>query len=216
MKKYNPIVVRITGRLIWLVTYVIAFTVRCTFIGSDTLENVMSKTAIVGVFWHGEFFILPYLHRRKKVALIVSQSADGDISAATVRHYGFAIIRGSSTRGAEAAALGVVDYIKNGYTVAITGDGPKGPYHELKAGPVWFAQKMNIPLIPVTIRLKRCIQLSSWDKFFIPIPFTRAIVIYGEPVSMQGLQRREGMRIVQQHMEQQEAMAEKMLGIADP
>lgn len=211
MKRYNPIVVRITGWLIWLLTYLIAFTVRCTFIGRDTLEHVLSKTAIVGVFWHGEFFILPYLNRKKKVVLIVSQSADGDISAATMRHYGFAAIRGSSTRGAEAATLGVIDYIKNNYTVAITGDGPKGPYHELKPGPVWFAQKMDIPLIPVTIRFKHYVRLKSWDKFFIPIPFTRAVVIYGEPVSMQGLQRREGIRIVKQHMEQQESMAENML-----
>ncbi len=205
--RYNKIMTAALGWIIWLLTYLISLTVRCTFIGKDTLDTVMSKTAVVAVFWHGEFFILPYLHSRKRVALIVSQSKDGDISEATVKHYGFAIIRGSSTRGAETAALGVVDYIKNGYTVAITGDGPRGPYHELKPGPVWFAQKMGVPLVPVTIRFRHCIQLSSWDRFSVPVPFTRAVVIYGEPISMHGLQRREGIHIVQQRMERQEKAA---------
>ncbi len=209
--RYNRFVMAALGWVIWLMTYLLSLTVRCTSVGSDMLDATMAKTAVVTVFWHGEFFILPYLHRGKKVALIVSQSKDGDLSEAVNRHYGFASVRGSSSRGAEAAALGVLDFIKGGYTIAITGDGPRGPRHELKPGPVWFAQKMDVPLIPVTIRFRHCIQLHSWDEFCIPLPFTRAVVIYGEPIFMRGIQRREGIRTIQQRMEQQEQTALALL-----
>ena len=210
--RYNRVITAVLGWLIWFLTYVIAFTVRCTSIGEDGLKEVMAKTAIVSVFWHGEFFILPYLHKGKKVALIVSKSRDGDISEAVNTRYGFAIIRGSSTRGAESAALSTLDYIKNGYNMAITGDGPKGPPHRLKPGPVFFAQKMDVPLVPVTIRFRHAFHLHSWDRFAVPLPFTRAVVIYGEPLYPRGLQRREVIQTIERRMEEQETEAQRLLG----
>ncbi len=217
MKKIlNSVITAVAGWLIWFLTYLLSSTVRWTFVGREAFEDLMTMTSVVAVFWHGEFLVLPYLHRHRKIAIIISRSQDGDIATEVVRRYGFKVIRGSSTRGAEAAALETIGYIKDNYTIALTGDGPKGPYHELKPGPVWFAQKMGIPIVPATIRFKRCIRLKSWDSFFIPMPFTKGVIVYAEPVSMEGIQRKEGIRIVKQRMDAQEVLADKMMGIAAP
>jgi lysophospholipid acyltransferase (LPLAT)-like uncharacterized protein len=210
-KILDSVVSAVAGWLIWMLTYLASSTIRWTFIGKERFDGIMSKTGAVAVFWHGEFLMLPYIHRHRKVAIIISKSKDGDIATAVIKRYGFEVIRGSSTRGAESAILGTVEYLKNNYTIGLTGDGPKGPYHIMKPGPIWFAQKMDTPLIPVTVRFKHYVQLKSWDRFMIPMPFTKAVAIYGEPISMHGLQRREGMHIVQQRMEQQGATAEDML-----
>ncbi len=197
--------------LIWILSYILSASLRIIFVGKDLFQHAASLSGFVAVFWHGELFPLAYLHKKQKSAIIVSQSEDGNIQASIMRRYGFAIIRGSSTRGGQSAVLGVLDYLKNGYGIAFAVDGPRGPYHEVKPGAVWIAQKTGVPLIPVTIKFKHCIKLKSWDRFFIPLPFTKTVVIYGEPVSMEGLQRRDGMRIIKQRMEEQTIMAENML-----
>lgn len=206
----------VAGWMLWFLTYLLSSTVRWTFIGRELFKDTMSRTALVAVFWHGEFLVLPYLHRNSKIAIIISRSRDGDIATAVIKRYGFAVIRGSSTRGAESAARETVEYIQNHYTIGLTGDGPKGPYHELKPGPVWFAQKMGVPVVPVTVRFRHCIRIKSWDRFFIPLPFTRGVFIYGDPVSMQGIQRREGMRIIKQRMDEQGARADRIFSKTTP
>ncbi len=211
MKKIlDAVVPAVASWLIWVLTYLLSSTIRWTFIGKENFDIIMSNTGAVAVFWHGEMLMLPYTHRHKKVAIIISKSKDGDIATAVINRFGFDAVRGSSSRGAESAILATMELLKNKYTIGLAGDGPKGPYHVMKPGPIWFAQKMNMPLIPVTARFKHYVQLKSWDRFLIPMPFTKAVAIYGEPLSMQGLQRREGMHLVQQRMEQQEAVAEKM------
>ena len=212
MKKIlDTVVTFIAGWLIWVLTYLVSASLRWTYAGKEQLDSIMEKTGAVTVFWHGEFLTLPYTHRHRKVAIIISQSKDGDIATAVIRRFGFAVVRGSSSRGGESAILQTVDYIKKKYTIGLTGDGPKGPYHVMKPGPVWFAQRMNIPLVPVTARFKHYIQLKSWDRFMIPLPFTRAVAIYGEPLSVQGLQRRDAMHRVQQRLDEQGKTAEEML-----
>ncbi len=212
MKKILDAIVRfVAGWLIWILTYIVSSTVRWTFIGNEQFDDIMSKKGAVAIFWHGEFLALPYLNKNKKIVIIISKSRDGDIATDVIKRYGLKVVRGSSTRGGEAATRETIRYIENKFTLALTSDGPKGPYHILKPGPVWFAQKMDIPIIPVTARFKHYIQLKSWDRFLIPMPFTRGVAIYGDPISVKGLQRREGMYLVQQRMDQQSTTAENML-----
>lgn len=65
-----------------------------------------------------------------------------------------------------------------GFTV----DGPKGPRHVAKSGPVMVAKKTGDPILPFIITPKRSIIANSWDKMIIPFPFTRATMTFGEPI----------------------------------
>ncbi len=76
----------------------------------------------------------------------------------------------------------MVDYAKNGYSIAITPDGPRGPEHKFKAGAVITAKKSGIPLVLMGIGIKSKKELKSWDKFQIPNPFSSIKVIYSDPV----------------------------------
>lgn len=210
-KNYNAFFTPIIGWLIWCLTYLLSLTVRWELKGRNKFETLMTKTAIVAVFWHGHFLTLPYLNKNKRVAIIISKSRDGDIATDVIKRYGFKVVRGSSSRDGEIATLEAIKYIQNNYTIALTGDGPKGPYHILKPGPIWFAQKMNVPIVPVTVQFKHYIQIRSWDKFLIPLPFTKGVVIYGEPIFINELQRKEGIELVQHIMEEQGKLANDLL-----
>jgi lysophospholipid acyltransferase (LPLAT)-like uncharacterized protein len=124
------------------------------------------------------------VHRRhpRKLAALVSASKDGALLAAVLGRFGVEQIRGSSSRRGPQALLELTSHAKRGYDLAVTPDGPKGPRYVVQEGVIALAQLTGLPIIPVTCntRLKFC--LKSWDRFQIPLPFSRCELILNEPI----------------------------------
>jgi len=133
-------------------------------------------------FWH-ETMLLPwYLHRNERIAALISKSKDGDLLAKLLRKWNYQVIRGSSSSGGDVALSIMVDYAKNNNSIAITPDGPRGPAKKLKAGAVITAKKSGLPLILVGTAYMKKRELKNWDKFQVPSFFTKANIVYSEPV----------------------------------
>ena len=143
---------------------------------------VAEKKNFVSAFWHGSMIIGWYIHRNENVASLVSQSKDGDVLAATLNKWNFHVVRGSSSTGGHDALYMMIDLIRENYSLTITPDGPRGPIYKMKAGAVITAKKTNVPLFLVGIGIKKKIVLKSWDKFEVPLPFTKVVIIYSEPI----------------------------------
>lgn len=133
-------------------------------------------------FWHGVEFSMFVVNQNSGVVIMVSLSKDGDLMAYILESFGFATVRGSSSRGGRKALLEIIKLAKEGRNLAFAADGPRGPYHKLKSGVIYTAQKTGMPVIPVCSAPKRKIQLKSWDKMQIPLPFTKVVQICGKPV----------------------------------
>jgi lysophospholipid acyltransferase (LPLAT)-like uncharacterized protein len=146
----------------------------------DELEH--EKKNYVLVFWHGNMLLPWYLYRGQDIVALVSKSKDGELLANLLRHWGYTVVRGSSTEGGEVALGILIDYIKNKRSVAVTPDGPKGPRHQLKAGAVVAAKKGGVPLVLMAAGIKKKNFLSSWDKFEIPYLFSEVTIIYSDPI----------------------------------
>ena len=71
---------------------------------------------------------------------------------------------------------------KNGHDLAITPDGPKGPAFQVQPGTAYIAQRSEIPIIPITNSAEKVWTLKSWDRFIIPKPFSKAVIIIGKPI----------------------------------
>ena len=93
----------------------------------------------------------------------------------------------------------MIDFAKNGHSIAITPDGPKGPPRKLKAGAVVSAKKAGLPLILAGIGFKNKRLLKSWDSFQVPKFFTRANVIYSDPLYInENLGREETSKVIEE------------------
>jgi lysophospholipid acyltransferase (LPLAT)-like uncharacterized protein len=145
-------------------------------------ELNQKKSNYVLAFWHGSMLLLWYLHRNQNFVALISKSRDGDLLSNLLKHWGYTVVRGSSTEGGDVALGILIDYAKNKKSIAITPDGPKGPRHKLKAGAVITAKKSSIPLIMVGAGLKKKKFLGSWDKFEVPRLFTEAKIVYSDPL----------------------------------
>jgi lysophospholipid acyltransferase (LPLAT)-like uncharacterized protein len=74
----------------------------------------------------------------------------------------------------------------NGECLAITPDGPKGPRHNVKEGIVRIAKHTQMPIIPVAVKIEKKVTFSSWDKWALPLPFSRCIISFGGSIHANG------------------------------
>lgn len=135
-------------------------------------------------FWHQRQVFFTVSHRGDKMSVLISKSVDGEMISETIRLCcGVASVRGSTTRGASDAVRGLITALRSGLDLGITPDGPKGPKEEIKEGVLYLAQKLGVPILPITnASSNRLILRKTWDQFQIPMPFGRSVVVYGEPI----------------------------------
>ena len=128
-------------------------------------------------FWHRCVFPATWFYRNRDIAVMTSESYDGEYIARIIEHFGFRAVRGSSSRGAVRALLGMHTEIEQGRVAAFTIDGPRGPMYVAKPGPVLLARNTQVPLVVFDIAVEKAWVLNSWDKFMVPKPFTRAVLV---------------------------------------
>jgi lysophospholipid acyltransferase (LPLAT)-like uncharacterized protein len=184
---------KVLGFIGWLLITLWSATVRVRFVNRNIPEGLKAegKNAIFA-FWHGRQFLLFHSHRHKNIIIPASESRDGDIQAVIIGRFGFDVVRGSSKRKGDRALLGMVDGLRRGKDIALAVDGPRGPIYEAKQGSMYLAGKFDKPLVPVATSAKRRWILEKiWDKYMLPVPFTKAVVVYGRPIIVKGTAEEE-------------------------
>ncbi|MFL5597970.1 MAG: lysophospholipid acyltransferase family protein [Gemmatimonadaceae bacterium] len=155
---------------------------RFKVLNPDAVSSLRSaRQPFIFALWHGHLLPLLWYHREEGVAVLISEHRDGELVARAAKSLGFALIRGSTTRGAERALISLVRELQSGGEVAITPDGPRGPAGRFAPGALVAAQRSGAPIVPVASSADRAWRLKSWDQFMIPKPFARVTVCYGNP-----------------------------------
>lgn len=165
----------------------LASTWRYRVVNEAELKNLRAAGGpFVFSIWHGQLLPLLWHHRGQGVAILVSEHKDGELIARFAESLGYGTIRGSSSRGAAGALLGLVRALSEGREVGITPDGPRGPACSYAPGAAVAASKAGALVLPMAAHADRAWRLRSWDRFMIPRPFARVTVAYGEPVRLPG------------------------------
>ena len=139
----------------------------------------------VFAFWHRYQLMMGYAYRNRGAHVLVSRSGDGELIARALHLMGYGTVRGSSTRGGATALMGLLDVLAAGGQLGVTPDGPRGPYRSVQPGLAALARKSGAPVIPggwAGTRVK--ILRRSWDRFMVPLPFGRYVVVFGEPMTV--------------------------------
>jgi lysophospholipid acyltransferase (LPLAT)-like uncharacterized protein len=179
---------RILSFVGWALISLWSRTIRIQFVNKSIPDRLASEGKnYIYAFWHGRQFLLFHSHRHTGVVINASESRDGEIQAGILQRFGFNVVRGSSKRKGERALLGLVDGLRKGKNIAIAVDGPRGPIYEVKQGAAYLAGKLDKPIVPVITGASRYWILDKiWDKYLLPVPFTKGVVLYGEPITVHG------------------------------
>jgi len=151
-----------------------------------------SKTPFIGAFWHNRLFLIVNGWRSKgKVYTLISRHGDGQLITDVMGRMGVDVIRGSAAaagkkrkdRGGSAAFREMISVLNDGATMSLTPDGPKGPRYRVKDGIVMLAKFSGAPILPVTYSARSAVVIKrSWDKFMVPLPFSRGVILWGNPI----------------------------------
>lgn len=141
---------------------------------------------VIFALWHNRIFTMPPIWQRtggrdRRTVVLTSASKDGTSLATAMQMFGLGAIRGSSSRRAVSALIGMKKALVEGFDVCVTPDGPKGPRYTVQPGVIKIAQATATGIIPIHVRYSAAWRLKTWDRFVIPKPFSRVSVIFCEP-----------------------------------
>lgn len=156
--------------------------------GAEHLDACLARApSLIPCYWHQHQlfcskWLLEQRQRGLRTGFLISPSVDGEIGAMMVRKANGFVIRGSSTSTGARALRDFYDaLIKQQVSPIITPDGPRGPRFVCKPGAVLLAQMSQRPILPMSYCASRAV-LIKWDRFVIPWPFARIVIVIGEPV----------------------------------
>jgi len=206
---------RILGTILYYVLRMLVAPLRLRIVRLEGSPE--PGTPAIPCMWHGRT-VIPAGRKvwKMPVSVIISHSRDGEMQATIYRRLGYDIIRGSTGRGGARAAVEAIRALKNGATLALTPDGPRGPSGVVQEGIVFLAHKSGRPLVPLGVSCRPRILAKSWDRYLIPIPFGRAVVVIGRAITVPpgaDADTLERVRLeLQEALHDCERQAERMLG----
>ena len=153
--------------------------------------DLLAQEPMILALWHGQHILAPaYYPSTRKLAAMVSRSADAELNAKVLERYGIVAVRGSGGRqrgndaekGGAGALVRLKKLLDEGYNVCLIAD-PHGRARQAGEGIVTLAKLSGRPILPVAITTSRRKVLDrTWDKTTINLPFGRAAVYCGQPI----------------------------------
>ncbi|MGH9589928.1 MAG: lysophospholipid acyltransferase family protein [Terracidiphilus sp.] len=173
------IALAIVPPLVWALLRIIGATWRFETIaeeGAAALPYGHGAGREIFCFWHQCVLPCAVYFRRTRATILISRSFDGELITRTLGLLGFRAVRGSSSRSGHEGLMGLKDVIDGGEPAIFTADGPRGPIFQTKMGPIKLAQTTGAPIGAFHLQPQRAWTMGSWDRFMIPMPFTRIVV----------------------------------------
>lgn len=207
MKIRNRMLLAVIGRAGSFLLRVWMGSLRCQLHFHDSSENPLTTDCAgnhVIVIWHENLLLAAHLLGKVGQYTIISKSDDGEYIARIVERVGLKVIRGSSSRGAVPAIRELLRVAQKAERIHIgmTTDGPRGPRRVLKPGAIYIASKAGMVIQPVGIAFERPWRARSWDRFALPRPFSRAVVVGAKPIAVPKNISRDQLEAFQLHVQE--------------
>jgi lysophospholipid acyltransferase (LPLAT)-like uncharacterized protein len=171
-------------RLVWK-------TSRLVIEPADFYDQIRSQQPIITAMWHGQHFMMPFFKRAEhKGKVLISRHRDGEMNAVAAERLGVETIRGSGSHGRDFGRKGgvaafkvMLDALAEGYNIALTADIPKVS-RVAGNGIITLARLSGRPIYPVAVTTSRRVELNSWDRAEVNLPFSRCAIVVGKPVQV--------------------------------
>jgi hypothetical protein len=188
-----------------LLVSLISKTYRCRLVDTKNEQQVLdAHGSVVYASWHQRFFPgITFFATRKPIAIMISQSRDGEMIARVADILGWRSVRGSSSRGGVRALKEIRSLTRQGYRIGHIVDGPQGPFGVIKPGLITIAQFAGTPIVPVIMSAERRWVFNSWDRFMVPKPFSRVFIRFAPPIDVPRRLDAHAFETLRRHIEKQ-------------
>ena len=181
----------VSAFLIFAGVRVLSWSWRCRLVDAQGVL-IEPHGPMIFCLWHNRLALATTMweefgrHKIRSAGLValISASHDGGVLARTLRYFRVEAVRGSSSRRGPQALLELTTWTERAHSVAITPDGPRGPRYVVQDGILALAQVSGLPILPVSAVVNWKFCLKSWDRFQVPLPFSRCEIRVGQPVKV--------------------------------
>jgi lysophospholipid acyltransferase (LPLAT)-like uncharacterized protein len=172
-------------------------------------------------FWHGRLMMMSYAWPYNTAFhMLISGHADGQLIAKTINHLGFKALEGSTKHGGSIAFRTMISTLRKGEYIGITPDGPRGPRMQASNGAIILAKLAGVPILPLSYSVSAWKVFQSWDRFILPLPFTKGVLIWGEAIEVSkkasDLELNAAQDQLEKNLMQVTKTADKLLGQTTP
>lgn len=179
--------------------------------GQEYVKEIEKKgKPIVFAAWHNHFWLPSFYLRNKGYGALSSRSRDGEYSARILDKLGWDVVRGSTSKGSVRSLLKLIKKLRQGQNIGVIPDGPTGPRHKVKRGVLYLAQKTESVIIPLGVSFAKKKVFNSWDRFELPYPFSKAVLVHGEPFEVTEVNEKVQTEL-NEHLAKTEAQADQYL-----
>ena len=189
--------------LCWLAAFYVRLmraTGRWRTKGGDHPAHYLTEgKPFIVAFWHQRLLMMPYTWRSvggdRPFNMLISSHRDGEIISRTIARFDIKTIAGSTGKGKGGAAAlrQILKALKAGEVVGMTPDGPRGPRMRASDGIIQAARMAGVPIFPLTYSASNRKVIQSWDRFILPLPFSRGVFHWGDPIFVDRKLDDEGM-----------------------
>ena len=195
------IVLRIIITIGYMFIRLIGPTLRVSISREEGAQQEVAQRPLIISFWHACIIPATYLFRNAGIRVMSSNSYDGEYMGRIIHKFGFVAVKGSSSRNAVRALLGLRRALQQSWSVAFTLDGPRGPRQKVKPGPVALARSSGVPLSTFHIAVESAWVLNTWDRLIIPRPFSRVLMRFGKLIPVPAEASDEDIERYQQELQ---------------
>lgn len=179
---------KLVGNIAYLYLKFVGLTTRWQSVTGvqETYEAIKKYGSVIVIGWHGRTLEMPYFwNKSSTLNALVSPHRDGRLIVHILHRFGIGHISGSSDRNSQTAALELMQNLKDGNSIAIIPDGPRGPSMKLTMSPIFYAQKSGKPIVGITYSIAGAKVITrSWDSMLVPLPFHKGMYAITEPVTI--------------------------------
>jgi lysophospholipid acyltransferase (LPLAT)-like uncharacterized protein len=166
---------------------------------NEARRILKEQQPVIFSIYHGRFIgMLDIVENRRKVTILISRSRDGEVIARIADRFGYSVARGSPAHQAVEGALQLVSASKEGQSLMLTVDGPRGPIYKVKPGVIRIAEITGLPLLPFYCNFRKTeYWRTSWDKISGGYYGSPMLYMIGDPIPVPGDltdDQREGYR----------------------
>lgn len=179
----ESILLAVVPRVAYAYIRALRASMRLEWRGRERLDELRGDGGqVILAFWHSRLVMMPYVYPGGRITVLSSRHRDSEMLARVLVRLGLDLSKGSSTSGGAAGLRDILRKTREGFDVAFTPDGPRGPRREVKPGVIAAARLSGLPILPVTFSARPAWRLRTWDRTLVPRPFARGLFVYGEPL----------------------------------
>ena len=180
------------GLVLGLYARLLGASVRQQVIGGEHLDQALaSGRSIVFASWHGQTHLLyPLIHGRldmSKMVMMVVGDARADVLQRFAKTVGIAAYPVASEDQSMAGArnfLRLAQLLRDGRYSFMTPDGPNGPARVAKEGVAFLAERAEALVVALGGFGRYCYRIRRWDRYALPLPFSRVFVSVRPPITL--------------------------------